>query len=321
VQQGLGHEGNLVLVEVASDTAFRMEVEDRQGIDRLLKKGDHFIGVLASRHSGTSESGDVPETGIRIDDGIELHLLSAGGVVGISSGMPAGGHKPMSLKAVGLVTDSNGVVDIFDAYGAHDAELNATAPVILVCGTSAEVGKTTSAAGLIGALSRCGLSVAATKLTGTGRRRDIDKLRDAGAHEAMDFPEIGLATTYTSPDRFMAGTYTLLNRLNASKPDIIVAEAGGDLIEANVPTFLASAALMHGVKAIVIVAGDVMGMMGAVSYIRKYAPEAAIYLTEPKGRNPITTRERVMYELPGLTIFNSLSVTELDTVARKILYA
>jgi len=62
-------------------------------------------------------------------------------------------------------------------------------------------------------------------------------------------------------------------------------------------------------------------MMGAVSYIRKYAPEAAIYLTEPKGRNPITTRERVMYELPGLTIFNSLSVTELDTVARKILYA
>ncbi len=315
---GKGKEGNLVVVEAKTNSGFRVEVESQKGKDERIYQGDRFIAVLANRHSGTSESGDIPSEGIDIQDEQELHLLSAGGVVGIKSGVPGKGQEPLALKPLGLVADQNQPVDLIELSGGHHETLNPSAPIIVVCGTSAEVGKTTTSAGLIRALSKNGLQVAATKFSGTGRARDILSLRDAGAFPWLDFPDVGLATTYTSPKRFTKGIYTLFNYINAGNPDIIVAEAGGDPIEANVPTFLQNPKLMENVKAIILVAGDVMGMMGSVTYLHKYAPAMPIFLTDPKGRNPVTTRERVSHELPGFIIFNSLNPAEVQTVVRQI---
>ncbi|HEX5797259.1 MAG TPA: hypothetical protein VFX86_02620 [Candidatus Saccharimonadales bacterium] len=316
---GLGGEGNLVVVEAISDDGFRTEVESQAGRDERIYAGDKLVTVLANRHSGTSESGYVPEEGLEITEETELHLLAAGCVVGINSGMPAGAREPMRFRSLGLVSDEQGPVDLIDICGGHDSAPDTSAPVILVCGTSAEVGKTTSSIRLIRALADEGLRVAGTKFSGTGRMRDILSLRDAGARPALDFPEVGLATTYTSPERYIPSMYTLFNYLNDDNPDIIVAEAGGDPIEANIPTFLRDERLMEPVVAAVLVSGDVMGMMGAIDYLRKHAPELPIYLTEPKGRNPTTTRERVANELPGFTLFNSLDRSAVSAVAKEII--
>lgn len=316
---GNGREGNLVVVEAKTNYGFRTEVENQSGRDERIYQGDRFVAVLANRHSGTSESGDIPEEGIDIHEGQELHLLSAGGVVGIKSGMPGKGQQPLALKPLGLVADQDKPVDLIELSGGHHKALGLSTRIIMVCGTSAEVGKTTTATGLIRAFSNEGLQAAGTKFSGTGRLRDILSLRDAGAQPWLDFPDIGLATTYTSPERFTRGTYTLFNYVNAGNPDIIVAEAGGDPIEANVPTFLQNLELMKNVEAIVLVAGDVMGMMGSVAYLRKYAPNVPMFLTDPKGRNPVTTRERVVHELPGIPIFNSLNPPEVQNVAKQIL--
>lgn len=315
---GKGREGNLVLVEAKTSYGFRVEVENQKGRDERIYQGDRFVAVLANRHSGTSESGDIPADGIDIQEGQELHLLSAGGVVGIKSGVPGRGQEPLTLKPLGLVAANGKPVDLIELSGGHHEILGPSVPIIVVCGTSAEVGKTTTSTGLIRAFSVEGLQVAGTKFSGTGRMRDILSLRDAGAIPWLDFPDVGLATTYTSPERFTKGVYTLFNYVNAGNPDIIIAEAGGDPIEANVPTFLQNPELMKNVKAIVLVAGDVMGMMGSIAYLRKYAPDIPIFLTDPKGRNPVTTRERVAHELPGFTIFNSLDPVEVQTIARQI---
>lgn len=228
-------------------------------------------------------------------------------------------QEPLKLKPLGLVAQNGKSLDLIELCGPHHETLKPSAPIIMVCGTSAEVGKTTTSAGLIRALKQEQLQTAGTKFSGTGRMRDILSLRDAGAFPYIDFPDVGLPTTYTSPERFTEGIYTLFNYINLGKPDIIVAEAGGDPIEANVPTFLRNPDLMRHVTAIVIVAGDVMGMMGAVSYLEQYAPNTQLFLTDPKDRNPVSTRERVRHELPGIPIFNSLNPEEVKSIVKQIL--
>lgn len=319
--QDRGREGNLVVVKALGDTGSRTQVENQFGRDERMYKDDIFIGVLANRHSGTSESGDVPSEGIDITPDLELHLLAAGGIVGINTGIPHGmRQEPFRLQPLGLVATQEGKpLDLIELSGGHDETLNPSAPIVMVCGTSAEVGKTTTSTSLIRALREQGLGVAGTKFAGTGRMRDIMSLRDAGADPHTDFPDVGLATTYTDAERFTKGTYTLFNRINSGEPtpDIIVAEAGGDPIEANIPTFLRDKALMKNVGAVVIVSGDVMGMKGTVDYLRKFT-DAPLFLTDPKGRNPVSTRERVRHELPGIPIFNSLNPAEVGNVARQI---
>lgn len=319
LRPGVGREGNLVVVEVVTDSGFRTAIEGQDGVERNLFKGDKFVAVLANRHSGTSESGDVPPEGIEISENTRLDLLAAGAIVGVSSGVPGRGQAPLKLKPLGLITDNEKSLDLIELCGGHHESLNPSAPIIMVCGTSAEVGKTTTSRGLIRALRSESKQVAGTKFAGTGRMRDILSLRDAGAQPWLDFPDIGLATTYTSPERFTPGIYTLFNYLNTGKPDIIVAEAGGDPIEANIPTFLQDSALMRNVKAFVLVAGDVMGMMGSIPYIKKFAPDIPMYLANPKGRNTFTTRERIRHELPGYPIFNSLDSNEVHDIAKQIL--
>jgi hypothetical protein len=319
IVEGKGYEGNVVLVEVTQAIGYRTIIEDQYGVDQQLYVGDKFIAVLANRHSGTSESGGIPPEGIALREGSQLHLLSASGVVGIKSGMPVGAQEPITLTCLGLVAKDSGPIDIKSLYNKQLSSLPKTAPIILVCGTSAEIGKTTTASRLVRSLVQQGHHVAGTKLTGTGRMRDIRSLRDAGANPALDFPEAGLATTYTSPERFLESTYTLFGYLNREQPEIIVTEAGGDIIEANVPTLLAHKEIMQHVKAIVLVAGDVMGMIGAVSYIRALQEHIPIYLVDPKGRNPVTTRERVAHELPDFSIFNAFNNKEVNTVTQQIM--
>ncbi|MDO8610140.1 MAG: hypothetical protein Q7R95_06305 [bacterium] len=317
---GIGKEGNLVVVEAMSDDGFRIAVENQQGRDVRVCKSDRFVSVLANRHSGTSESGDVPPEGIDIQEDTELHLLSAGAVVGIITGMPSrAGKNPMFLKTLGLVAKDGKPLDLIELCEPHHEKLNPSAPIIMVCGTSAEVGKTTTSVGIIRALNNGNTKVAGTKFSGTGRMRDILALRDAGAFPWLDFPDVGLATTYTSPKRYIKGMYTLFNLINEGKPNIIIAEAGGDPIEANIPTFLANNEFMKNVIAIVIVAGDVMGMMGTVNYLKKFKFKIPFFLTDPKDRNSFTTRDRVRQFLPGIPIFNSLDPEETRKAVEQML--
>lgn len=318
---GRGNESNLVLVQSLSDLGSTVHVEDQQGRDERIYQDDKFIGVLANRHSGTSESGEIPAEGLDINEDIELHLLSTGGVIGVNTGIPARMYqKPLCLKPLGLVANDHGKpLDLIDLCGPHHEILNPSAPIIMVCGTSAEVGKTTTSASLIKAFNKEGLQTGGTKFSGTGRMRDILSLRDAGAIPWLDFPDVGLATTYTSPERFTRGIYTLFNYINLGNPDIIVAEAGGDPIEANVPTFLRDQSIMRNVRAFIVVAGDVMGMMGTINYLKQFAPSTPIFLTDPKDRNFMATRDRVRHELPGIPMFNSLNSSEVQDVAKQIL--
>ncbi len=320
IKSGVGKEGNLVLLEVNSENGSRKYIENQDGINVRLYEGDYFIGVLANRHSGTEESGDVPEKGISIKKGTTLHQLSTSGLIGINTSIPPTMVQiPRFLKAYGLVCLKGKPIDLIDFCADTKLEVPPLAPIILICGTSSEIGKTTSAVSFIREASKLNFKVAGAKLTGTGNMQDELALRDSGAQVWLEFPDVGLPCTYTSKERFQKATYKLMQLIQSQFPDLIILEAGGDPIEANVPTFLSDVKIMRYVKAIVIVSGDVMGLMGASSYVKLFAPNIPIYCSDPKGRNAYSNRLRTKAMLPDHIAFDPFSQKEVSKVIRRIM--
>ncbi len=299
-------EGVVLLLQTLADAGSIRSLENRQGREVALYRGDRFVGVLAHRRSSTSEYGEVPP-GFGPGAPRELDLLSHGGVVGRGLSIPparaAGGFT--RLRVLGALVHQGRALRLRDLCArppapgpgpgpdAPQRSRQPAVPTLLVCGSAAEVGKTTTCAALIRALKRRGLVVGAAKLTGTGRLRDILAMRDAGADHALDFPDLGLATTYTAAAPVLEAAREILGRLDASGCQVVVAELGGDIIEANADALLADPRIAGRCSAIVHVAGDVVGILGAAALYRRFGLRQPIQPTLPRGRNPLGTVERL----------------------------
>jgi hypothetical protein len=311
-----GVEGDVVAVEVVSESGSINMVEDRCGRDVRLYRGDKFVAVLANRHSGTSEYGGVDDGPVAIGETIDL--LAVGGIVGRGVHVPP--HRKngsfLRTKVLGAVLHEGKPLNLLQRVRSMPNEWPKLAPIVLVCGTAAEVGKTTTATQIIRAFRRQGMSVAAAKLTGTGRLRDILAMVDASPAAASDFPDEGLASTYTHPDLVVCGAMSLLSKLTA-KAEIIVAELGGDIIEANIPALIKTDAIRERVVSIVHVSADVLGMLGSLDWYGMMHLHCPVHLAMPIGRSEVGTQERLAPM--GLKVFNSLVPEQCDAVVEAIL--
>ena len=311
-------DGTVVLAEVLSNFGSVSALENSYGRDVRLYAGDRFLGVLGNRRSSTSEYGDCPPN-LRIDGTTVLDLLAYGGILGYGRSAPAEKASKGFLKVriLGAMLESAAPVTLSRLHEFGGQPEACSAPVLLVSGTSAEVGKTTASGGLIRAFKRMGLRVGAAKLTGTGRLRDILSMQDAGADHCADFPEVGLASTYTGEEAVLLAAERILGTLACAKCQIVLAELGGDIIEANIPYLLSTPNFLRPVRAIVHVAGDVLGIMGSIDYYRQLGISKRIYLTLPKGRNNLATQERL--RAFGMTAFDPLSATDCDRIASSVM--
>lgn len=145
----------------------------------------------------------------------------------------------------------------------------------------------------------------------------FSQCRDAGADAYYDFPDVGLASTYTSPDRSYPAAISLFNKLNREGVDVIVAEMGGDIIEANIPIILTSKEVMQYAAGVVHSSGDVLGIMGSLQQYQEFGVETPIQITLPKDRNNAGTLARLKQR--GLGAFNSLDEADCDRVVEELL--
>jgi hypothetical protein len=141
-------------------------------------------------------------------------------------------------------------------------------------------------------------------------------MKDAGADHWSDFPNAGLASTYTTPIRALEAARSVLQDLSDRRVDLIVAELGGDIIEANIPEILKDELIKKNTRAILHVAGDILGIMGSLQWYKELGITQPIYLTLPKGRNQIGTQKRL--DQFGLHGFDSLHPEECDQIAKEI---
>ncbi|HEX5493383.1 MAG TPA: hypothetical protein VFX70_02265 [Mycobacteriales bacterium] len=290
-------DGDLVLVRCLSEVGAYDHVEDERGAAVRLRRGQVILAVCATRRSGTNLFGEIPAGPVRAGD--RLDLLAQGGLVATCTSVPRYyRHQAMPMEVVAFPTGPDGGgLNLADAplvRPGGDGPVRSAAPLLVVCGTSAETGKTTLVCGVNEAARahRPGLRTAAVKACGTGRAKDVLSYRDAGYDVVTDFVDAGLASTYRVPVwQFRAVLRALVAHCDA-RADLIVVEIGGDLLEARAPDALA--ALVEAGGQVLMMVNDAMGALEGLRRLRGLGVEPR--LVGAFRQNPRALAERL--ELP-----------------------
>jgi hypothetical protein len=258
--------GNVVVVRALTDSATYGQLELPSGRLAKINPTDILVGVLGRRRALKGFVGDVPET---VRKGDRLHLLNMGGVIGICSGHHSSLNDAIELEVIGFACDAEGnVLNIADNALKPTDVLKETAPLVLVAGTCMNSGKTFAATELIKRATHNGLKVAAAKLSGVACLRDTLNMLDHGAIETSSFVDCGLPST-VGVDDLAPYAKAIINRLNASEPDLIVIELGDGILGGySVDSVFEDEQLREATAALVFCASDYVGAWGGVQLFK-----------------------------------------------------
>ncbi len=266
-------EGVVVAVRVKNDKTTYSQLELPSGRMAQVKKGDVVAGALGHRHALFGYSGHLPQ---RLAPGDTIHLLNMGGVLGICDSVNPDLGQPFECEVLGAVLHFPYLGErIGIAARIGDQTLNLAAPldaagvpVVALVGSCMNCGKTAAACTLVRHLSHGGFTVDGLKATGVSLRRDTLAMEDAGARTTGLFTDLGVVST--TPANAPAVTRTLLTRLAAARPDVIVAELGDGLLGAyGVAAILEDAEIRAAFTAVVLAANDPVAAWGGVRMLRE----------------------------------------------------
>jgi hypothetical protein len=259
-----GHEGDVCAFELAAE-ASPIAVEAVTGRAMMLAPGDVFLGTTGYRESTRWVVGGVPDGGLA--PGSNYWVLSESGVVGDLVGdSPRAKSHLGQVRYLGIVSGEDGQALNIRQF-AETPQAGVTdhgAPVFLIVGTSAEVGKTTAGIAVLRALRLKGQSTAiALKATGTSSFTELASYLDFGATRAFDCVDFGLPTTYPSSRDDIASTFErALETCLSIEAGAVIVECGGDMLGANVPIFLDCLKRRRPDAKVILVAADALGALG-----------------------------------------------------------
>jgi hypothetical protein len=283
-------EGYVLAVRILEDKSSYNTVEDVTGRMLSLRAGDVLAGVLGTRRALRGYAGVVPS---HLAPGDSIEVLNLGGILGRCTSVNPDIGPPFRAEVLGAVL---AFPELGDRVGrpAHIRDravppadtLESRVPVVYVAGTCMNAGKTVAATELVRGLTRGGLRVAATKLTGVSLMRDALCMLDAGAVAALTFNDVGIATTHAGVT--VPTAKGIFNRLAGSKPDVIVAELGdGILGEYGVQDILHDAELMSVGAAYVMAAPDPVACWGAAELMQRQFGLPITAITGPATDNEV----------------------------------
>lgn len=238
-----------------------------------IVEGDQIMAAFGTRYATAQFEGYIPENVDR-----ELHILGAGGTIGVIASMH---YKykdigPTKLRMLGLVTDRREAVintktlkqnEIVSFSGAAASATK----VILSLGSSMDSGKTTSAAYLVHGLKKAGLKVAYIKLTGTVYTKDSDLAWDMGADMIADFGDYGFPSTYMCDEQELLSLYeTLIGKVLPCSPDYVIMEIADGLYERETKMLLTNHQFISSIDGVVFSAGDSLAAINGVQVLNKW---------------------------------------------------
>ena len=286
-------EGYILAVRLLTDKSTYNQVEDLSGRMVALRAGDVLAGTLGIRRALRGYAGEVPKT-IAVGDVIDV--LNLGGILGKCTSANPDIGPPFQAEVLGAVL---AFPELGDRIGrpAHIRDravppaetLTCDVPVVYVAGTCMNAGKTVAATELVSGLTRSGLRVAVTKLTGVSLMRDALSMMDAGAVAALTFNDAGAASTHAGMTVPVArGLFNRLADPRGARPDVIVAELGdGILGEYGVQDILHAPDLMEIGAAYVMAAPDPVGCWGARELMRDEFGLSITVITGPATDNNV----------------------------------
>ena len=256
--------GDIVLARVESigkNTALDISTGRRCG----LHKGDLIAVVFGNRYATLQFEGYARSDGDRCD------LLSVGGLCGLVRSKHESIPEPSKLRLEGALGGANGLPLRLQNFAIPEVpRVGLGRPrIVVVLGTSMDVGKTYTARSVILGLQRHGIRVAGVKLTGTAAGRDTFTMLDAGACAVLDFIDGGLPSTYRCSLTELLNLYRLLVDHAASQDAAWVAvEIADGIIQGETAALLASTRFASTVDAWLLAANDALGVVGAVGMLR-----------------------------------------------------
>jgi hypothetical protein len=252
--------GDLILCEVLALGQHRnVQMADRR-VSQLYP-GDILVLALGDRYApdqfhATAVLG--AET---------AHLVAGGGIVGRVDAAHGTMREPTMLRPLGRIVGADGAAVNVAAYALAPRPMDHRPTVIGVFGASMNSGKTTAASSLAHGLRRAGLATAAIKATGTGAFGDYHAFEDAGV-PALDFTDVGMATTYRMPmARIEDGFATLIATCAAGGAEVVVCEIADGVFQQETRAVLAGSAIRDRLDGILFAAPDALSAYGAVQVL------------------------------------------------------
>jgi hypothetical protein len=300
-----GFEGDVTVYEFAHNGS-PVVVEADTGRPMTLTPGDLFLATPGYRESTRWVVGGIPEDGLT--PGHDYWVLSDSGVIGDFVGEAPGEKRHLGqVKYLGAVCNEQSEVLNIRQFAAAPIDTRAAdqkAPLYLILGTSAEIGKTTAAIAVLRALRHKGHTrLSALKATGTSSFCEIAMYQDFGATHVFDCVDFGLPTTYPS-DREGIDLFfdKALDAFLSIPSDARVIECGGDILGANVPVFLECLKERHLKPKIVLAAPDALAALGAKRVLYEIGLSPSL-ITGPCTDTPILqARTQALCGIPAVNM-------------------
>ncbi|MEQ1674106.1 MAG: molybdopterin-guanine dinucleotide biosynthesis protein MobB [Candidatus Nitrotoga sp.] len=256
--------GDLVLARIEK-IGQHAALELTTGRRSTLFTGDEIVVCYGNRYAPDQFEAEVPHN---LD---ACHLVAAGGVAAQALSWHVSMKPPTVIVPIGLLADVKG--QRINLSGSAIAKPGLSYPLpytLAVVGTSMNAGKTTTVANLIYGLTSAGLKVGAAKVTGTGSGKDTFFMGDAGAKLALDFTDAGFPSTFRLTTAEVEGIFTTLtNHLAKAGVDVIILEVADGLYQEETAALLSSATFKKLVNSVIFAAGDAMGAMAGVEWLRR----------------------------------------------------
>lgn len=299
--------GTVVAAQVLEDKSIYNELELPTGRMSKLKKGDIIAVALGERMALKGFVGRLPKT-LKVND--VIHLLNMGGVAGVcTSANTQEVGDPLRIRVLGGIARGRKLLNINQKNLFKPTQkLKSDVPLIIVTGTSMDSGKTTVAVEVTKTLTRMGMKLAGTKLTGVGALRDLYKMEDYGVYQTASFVDCGITSTANIDDETMVGVAKgALDHLSKGNPDAIIVEFGDGMMgRYGVDAVLKDAEIQKNVQLHIGCAGDPIG----ATKLASICEEIGLPLDVISG--PVTDNEvgqGIVKEHSGAMIYNAFNQT------------
>lgn len=300
-------EGVVVAVRVLTDKSTYNQLELPSGRMAQVKRGDIVVGALGHRHALFGYAGHLPTA---LAPGDRINLLNMGGVLGICDSVSPDLGPPFECEVLGAVLHFPYLgerIGVAARIGGLPLDPDAPVitggvPVVAMVGSCMNCGKTAAVCALVRELSHGGLTVDGFKATGVSLRRDVLAMEDAGARATAIFTDLGVVSTTAA--NAAPVTRTLLTRLAANRPDVIVAELGDGLLGAyGVAAILEDEKIRKAFTAVVLAANDPVAAWGGVRMLRERFGIEPAAVTGPATDNLAGTQ--IIEEQLGVPAINA----------------
>jgi hypothetical protein len=278
-------------------------LENVSGRIHKIYVGTKTIFVFGNRYAPDYYEGLVPGNLTS-----EVDLLSRSGVIGEVKTKNLMRKDPTRVHILGYVCNKENKIlntqHFCSIKPRNEIKKDPRSPMVIICGTSMNSGKSFAAAACCRALSSLGHTVRASKVTGTAGLKDILHMNDAGADTYADFTYFGHPSTYLLSEERLLDIFNKLDLKYANNPNNFwVIELADGIIQRETAILLTAPDVISRIHKFIFCANDAFGAIGGLRILREkfgIEPDAISGLC---ASSPLYLRE--LSDYVDYPIFNS----------------